>query len=263
MLKKFLKFGLCVSIFFYMANNVLCNERPDESLFWYHKGISAKTHQERLDAFEKALELYMIQYNEMKNEGKTNAFLCYNIGNCYFNLKQTGQAIYYYEIALKLLPQNALISENLKTALEKRSGAIDVKHNEIKEILLFFHYKISTRDRIRIMIWLSVAAFLFYLPAIFRQHTLSRYLSIIMFSLFGCIALSICAESYFPQYEGVVVHPAYIRKDAGDAFTPIVPDPLGEGSIVRIITPENEWLKVEIGEGKRGYIRKDDLKVII
>jgi tetratricopeptide (TPR) repeat protein len=264
MLKSWLKTGTPIAILFFLLGNAFAGDQhaPDP-LSLYHQGLSATIAEERDQAIEKALELYMIEYNQMKAGGKTNAFLCYNIGNCYFNLKQTGLAVYYYKMAVKLLPGNSIIAENLKTALEKRSGAIDVKEGGLMEDLLFFHYKTSTRTRIDTLILLSVLTLLFYGITMLKQRTLFRYLALTIFSLCLCVGISLLAEYYSPRYEGVVITPSFVRKDKGDAFSPVMTDPLGEGSIVRILSLNEEWLKVEAGEGKKGYIRKELLKVVI
>ena len=70
-------------------------------------------------------------------------------------------------------------------------------------------------------------------------------------------------EYYSPRYEGVVITPSFVRKDKGEAFAPVIPDPLGEGSIVRIISRDDDWLKVEAGDNKKGYMRQEVVKVVI
>ena len=241
----------------------LAADTTQDPLTWYHQGIAAKTHTDRIAAFEKALEGYLVQYNAMKEKGQTNAYLCYNIGNCYFNLKQLGQAIYYYKLALKLMPENERIQDNLSIALNKRVDALDIRSDTVLKTLLFFHYQLSVKNRVRLTILFSIICLLFFIPAIMRQHTLSRYLSSIAFGILLVLAVSLCVDYYSPHREGVVIIPAYARKDAGEAFMPVVSKPLGEGTIVRIISIRGEWLKVEFGEGTNGYIKRNDVKMII
>ncbi len=61
------------------------------------------------DNFNRAAELY---HQIIKEEGPS-ASLFYNLGNCYYRLKQPGRAILYYEKALKLSPADNDIRANL------------------------------------------------------------------------------------------------------------------------------------------------------
>lgn len=234
-----------------------------DPLTWYHQGIAAKTRTERIASFEKALEGYLVQYNAMKENGRTNAYLCYNIGNCYFNLKQLGQAIYYYKLALKLMPDNERMKENLSTALDKRVDALDIHTDTVIKTLLFFHYRLSVKTRVRLVILFSVMCLFFFIPAMMTQHTVSRYMSVTACGVLLVLAASLCIDYYSPHREGVVILPAYARKDAGEAFMPVVSKPLGEGTIVRIVSIRDGWLKVEFGEKTSGYIKRKYVKMII
>ena len=252
---------IVIGLFF--TNSVMANDLSDEALRFYHKGISAKTNQERTVAFEKALELYLSLYNDLKSQSKMNGMLCYNIGNCYFNLKQLGQAVYYYQLGLKLLPGNETITENLNIALNKRVNALDIEPDEITETLLFFHYKTSTSQRINYLIIFSITTSILLLLLKYRNSTSIKYFSAIAFSLVLCFSISLIVEYYLPEHKGVVIQTANIRKDRGHGFAPITSQPLGEGSIVRVLSLEGEWYQVRIKDNKKGYIKKDFLKLII
>jgi len=257
----FILFVMLAGVLF--SNALYATEKPDEALSDYHKGISAKTNHERTVAFEKALELYLTYYNDLKSQNKMNGMLCYNIGNCYFNLKQIGQAVYYYKSGLKVLPGNEMITENLTIALNKRQNYIDIEKGGILETLLFFHYKLSTSYRINYLILFSIITSMLFLMLMYRSNTSVKYLSAITSTLVLCLSLSILFEYYKPEHKGVIIQTANIRKDAGQGFAPITPKPLGEGSIVRVISLENEWYKIKIMDNKKGYIQKDFLKLII
>ena len=73
------------------------------------------------DKYEQAIELY----NKAKAEKGESSNLYYNIANCYYRLGQVGEAVLYYERALKLNPGNDDARYNLKLVNEKNSLETD------------------------------------------------------------------------------------------------------------------------------------------
>lgn len=257
---------MCIYFAFFLVlliPAVFADDRLDEALASYHSGISAKTNNERTAAFEKSLALYLSVYNDFKSEGKMNGMLCYNIGNCYFNLKQIGYAVYYYKLGLQLLPGNDMIRENLTVAIEKRHHPMDAEPRTVLETLLFFHYKMSTAKRIQGLIFFSWLTAVIILILLFQNRTLLKYLSAISFTFVVCLSLSLIFEYYHPEHKGVMIQTANARKDAGQGFAPIAPTPLGEGTLVRIIGHDEEWYQVQISGDRKGYIKKEFIKLII
>jgi tetratricopeptide (TPR) repeat protein len=245
------------------ANDNRDHDNRDQALTYYHQGISAETVGLREEAFEKALETYLSIFNRMKRDGKMNGLLCYNIGNCYFNLKQIGEAIFYYKMGLKLLPGDENIIDNLKTALAKREDAVDVKSGGVKEVLLFFHYKISPAVRINILIGFSIASALLLTALIYRKRTSILYMAGILCACVFCLFISLCVEYYLPRHIGVTVHSAKVRKDAGEGFAMITPKPLGEGSGIRVLSFNNGWYKVKLNDGRKGFVRQNHLRLVL
>lgn len=242
---------------------VFAENYETQALANYHKGISAKTNHERVVFLEKALEQYLALYNDLRLQNKMNGMLCYNIGNCYFNLKQLGQAIYYYKTALKYLPENNSIKENLKVALSEREHAMDIERSAVIETLLFFHYNISTADRITYLIVFSTIASVCFLFLMARRRISLVYISGIAIAVCLSLSASLIFEYYSPEHTGIIVQSTNIRKDAGKAFAPITSIPLGEGSIVRVLDIRDDWYYVKISDHRKGFIFKDHLKLII
>lgn len=237
-------------------------ESPDEAMNFYHQGIAAKTIGEREQAFEKALGLYIAQFNEMKQQGQMNGLLCYNIGNCYFNLEHYGEAIYYYQLGSKLLPGDEKITANLSVALAKRSNPIDVETGGLKESLLAFHYKISTAKRIDLLVGAAFLAAISLTWLLLRPNIAARYLSILSVLAVTCLSTSLGMEYYAPQHVGIIIKNADIRKGPGDNFAPITAHPVGEGSSIKVISLSEEWYQVKLNDGRRGFVQQDDLKLL-
>lgn len=234
----------------------------DQALTLYHQGIEANSIGAREQLLEEALQLYLSRFNQMKEEGKMNGWLCYNIGNCYFNLKQLGEAVYYYRLGLQLLPGNAKISDNLEVALSKRQNGVDIEPLGIKATLLFFHYRLSAATRINSLIIAALVASLFLLGLILKPNTLLRYGSILSCLVVLCLVSSLGVDYYAPRHVGVVLQPTEVRKDAGLNFAAINPAPLSPGSSIQILSLTGDWYRVKLNDGRQGYIHSQDMKVV-
>ena len=234
----------------------------DAALTFYHQGIAAKTMGAREQAFEKALSLYLGQFNQMKENDSVNGLLCYNIGNCYFNLEQNAEAILYYQMAKKLLPLNKNISANLKTALAKRENPVDIESNSIIATLLFFHFKLSAAQQINFLITTAILTALALLWLMLKRNTLVKYLAIVSGLTVTSLCLSLAASYFYPINMGILMKTTDIRRGAGDGFAPITPHPLGAGSSLKVLSLEKNWYTVELNDGKHGFLPKNNLRVI-
>jgi uncharacterized protein HemY len=68
-------------------------------------------------------------YESILKEGSTSYKLHYNLGNAYYKNNELGKAIYNYELANKLQPNNNDVKMNLKIANEKTIDKIESKEN--------------------------------------------------------------------------------------------------------------------------------------
>jgi len=234
----------------------------DEALASYHKGIAAQTIGAREQYFEKALELYLANYNQMKRQGQVNGLLCYNIGNCYFNLGQNEEAIFYYQLGKKLLPGNTKITANLAEALAKRKDAVDMESGGLLESVLFFHYKLSTAQQIKGLVGISILAALSLVWLLIRPTMTARYAAFISGFAVSCLVVSLAVKYYMPTHMGVVMKTSDVRRGAGSGFAPITGHPLGGGSSIEVISMADGWYTVKLNDGRQGFIKQENLKVV-
>ena len=78
------------------------------------KAYSNKNYKESITAYETIL-----------NEGQVSYKLYYNLGNAYYKNNELGKAIYNYELANKLQPNNKDVKTNLRIANEKTIDKIE------------------------------------------------------------------------------------------------------------------------------------------
>ncbi len=258
----------CTRTMLLIAVVVLCAGQlsaaaKESALSYYRKGVSAKTIGEREQAFEKALQLYLQVYKLREEAGSRNGWLFFNIANCYFNLGQVGEAVYYYRMALRLLPGDEKILANLNTALEKRIDAYDVEIGDMHEKVLFFHYGWGVRRRITALVIASVIASVFLLALIWKPRPQFKYPAAIASAVCLALVWSIAADYYATEHIGVIVQSAEVRQGGGEGFAPITRTPLGEGSSVRVLSHQDGWYRVRLNDSRKGFIPQDSLKVVL
>ncbi len=255
---------LIAVLLFIFVLNLTSQARAEavDALSSYHQGLAAKTIGEREQALEKALQLYLVQYNKMKENGKQNGLLNYNIGNCYFNLGQNEEAIFYYRLGSKLLPKSDKIQANLAIALAKRKNAVDLESNALLENTLIFHYKLSTNQRIHILIFFALLAATSIAWLIIKPNITIRYTAILTSLALLCLSLSIGLEYYNPKHVGILMQSADVRRGAGSEFAPITPRPFAGGSSLEVLSLMDEWYQVRINDGRKGFVPQKSIKVL-
>lgn len=238
--------------------------KAEDAGFYYQNGVEAKSIGERETNFEKALKLYMEELVALKDKNSDNGYLLYNIGNCYFNLNQLGEAILYYKQALKYLPNEENVIKNYQIACQKRVNPIDIeKSSNLMQTLLFFHFKISLNVKNIIMFALSIIALLLFILGLMTRYIYLKKLFWLSISLYFIMLGSIYFEIYHPLREGVLMKESLVYQEAGEAYASLIEKPVGEGSMVRVISFTNGWYKVQLNDGRFGYIKESILKIVL
>lgn len=90
----------------------------NETLLKAEKAYDTKEYNTAIDLYEQLLK-----------EGFTSFQLYYNLGNSYYKNGELGRAIYAYEIARKLEPDEEDVKINLSIANAKTFDKIETKEN--------------------------------------------------------------------------------------------------------------------------------------
>ena len=208
------------------------------------------------------------EYQSLADSGKASAALFYNLGNAYFKNHDIKSAILYYERAKRLAPNDEAIDFNLNLS---RSLTFD-KVEAVPELFLVTWGK-TIRDwlTVRGWAWLSIWSFIavlgFGLLFLFMRNMSVRRSSFGLSAL--CLMLSLSAFTF-----GYLQKANIERLDEAIIFAPSVsikssPDDSGnnlfilhEGAKVHIDDQIGEWCEVRIADGKKGWMRTSELKII-
>ncbi|SCA64023.1 Uncharacterized protein SCG7086_BO_00040 [Chlamydiales bacterium SCGC AG-110-P3] len=242
------------------VSSTLCADsvsRAEAALQYYREGEVATNLDQRENAFNEALAIYGELAEEFPS-GRVN----FNLGNCYFQLGEYGWASLYYHRALKSLPRDEKVKQNLALA----QGKLGLEGSSISsafESILFFHYRLSSEERWGWFSLFAVMASLGFALFVWSKRRL-YYLSATGFSLaaFAMLA-SLAASQFFGSIYGIMVHPAPLYRDAGTRYALVRQLPLPTGVRVKVldVTQEGTWLQVT-GDGVVGFVEADHVRLI-
>ena len=215
--------------------------------------------------FEKSKYSEAIRfYNEIIKEGKTSWKLHYNLGNAYFKNNQLGSAIYHYELANKLSPNNSDIKTNLSLANTKLIDKIESKDNfffaNIKgSILGLFSINGWAWLSITISTLMSISFTLFYFS---KKPSARRFLfwtGILLFTfligsmMFGFSSLNIEKK----ENNGIIL--SKVCKVINSPNSNSVSFSLHEGTKVAILEKNGEWVAIQLSNGNEGWVKRNEL----
>jgi hypothetical protein len=214
--------------------------------------------------YEKAVEFYQA----ILNQGYESAEIYYNLGNCYYRLNELGQAILSYEKALLLDPNDPDIQYNLDLANLRVIDRVELPPRFFlfdwwDDLLDYFSLTQFTRLFVVLFV-LGVISFVFYL--FLRRDIVRRYLLIIsvtfgVFSVFSGYLLYVKSRSFVNHRYGIVLSPSVTAYSAPDENSTDV-FLIHEGLKVRLNELRSEWVKIELPDGKTGWIRTKSLGII-
>lgn len=226
------------------------------------------------NGFEKGNNLYqkgkyeeaITNYESVLKSKKQSAELYFNLGNCYYKLNKVAPAIYNFEKALLLNPNDKDFLNNLKFAQK-------LQIDDIKETPKVGFNKViqdfTASNSYNKWAWIAVVfAFLFlafFVTYYFSEITLLKrtFFMGMIFMLLGII-LSISSAFFektiydndkpaivFAEIIAVKTEP---NSKATTAFT------LHEGTKVYVLESVDNFKKIELSDGKKGWITASGIK---
>lgn len=236
-----------------------------ESLF--HRGIELFNRAKELMSTDPdtSKKLYLEAaacFREIyESYGVVNGRLFYNTGNCYFLAQDIGRAILFYKKAMKLIPNDRNLRQNLSYARSKRRDKIEEEiGTRIFKILFFWHYDLSIVSKLKLfsalfgLTWL-VASLNLLLRRRMNMKWLIALLSAVSFVLF--ISLAVESVSNATRIEGVITADEVVaRKGDGLIYAKSFDQPLHSGTEFLLLEERNDWYHIELTDGRRCWIPK-------
>lgn len=226
--------------------------------------------------FQKGNEYYLAekyaeavqQYESVLTNGFESSELYYNLGNAYYKIGRLGKSILNYERALQRSPKDKNIQFNLRLVNLRVKDRIDVP----PEFLLFRWYWALVRAfSISGWAWLLTLTFLLasgliLIRLVLNPVKLQRYLrqAAITALVISVLALGLLLERQ--RLESAHSYAIIVSSSTRSLAAPQAGSTelfiVHEGTKVRVLDQDADWLKVELIDGKQGWIAAPDLEII-
>lgn len=226
-----------------------------------------------IEAAEKAYDSKkykeaVASYEKLVKDGYKSYQLYFNLGNAYYRNNELGKAIYYYELARKINPNDEDVRINLGIASAKTIDKIDSKENffitAVKTNLLS-SFTTTTWAWFTI-IALIAAALLFFIFVNSSNILIKR----ICF-LFSIVFLIAFASTYFLGYSALnakvenkfaIITSKEIKVMNEPTLSASVKFSLHEGTKIRVVENNGDWLLIKLDNGNEGWLKATDVGII-
>lgn len=214
--------------------------------------------------YKEAAELY----EGLINTGWKSSELYFNAGNSFFKLNRMGKAIYYYELARVLNPNDEDIKINLSIANNKTIDKIETRENFfINAVKTNVLQSLSTLQ----WAWLTVITlsisliclFVFFIsePVVLRKITLTLALAlIIVFGISYLLGYSATKAKNNNKFAIILISEVSVQNEPNEAGT--LKFKLHEGTKVRLIRANGDWSLIALDNGNEGWVPVKSIGVI-
>lgn len=226
--------------------------------------------------FETANQLYqkgnyneaVTAYESILSSKKQSAEVYFNLGNCYYKLNKVAPAIYNYEKALTLNPNDKDIINNLNFA--KKLTIDEIKElpkvgfeKLVRDFTANFHYNTWA--------WISVGLaclfLLFFLGYYFSELTLSKRIFfvgmfIVVFAILISVLSAIFERNHYQNERPAIVFKEMVSVKSEPKSSSSDVLELHEGTKVFVLESFDGWDKIQLTDGTEGWLEKNDIKEV-
>jgi tetratricopeptide (TPR) repeat protein len=246
-----------ITIILFFVLGVVTNSFSNDLLQKAEKAYDNKNYKEAISCYQKLI-----------NEGNRSYELYFNLGNSYYRNKELGYAIYYYELARKLNPNDQDVQINLGIAAAKTIDKIDAKENFFINAMKSNVVNVVSTDS---WAWLSVTL-AFITCILFFMFVQSQIMILkrvsFLFSIVGAIALVVV---YFfgtsalnskkeNKFAIVLLKEVKITNEPNAGAT--MKFALHEGTKVRIVEANSDWVLIKLDNGNEGWVKQSEVGII-
>ncbi len=232
--------------------------------FWGQSGFQKGNQLYQKGNYEKAI----VAYESILKSGQESSDLYYNLGNSYYKLNKAAPAIFNFEKALLLNPNDSKIINNLafahKMTVDEVVAIPKVGFSKIVEdFTMLFHYDTWA--------WLAIIAAFVFLISFLGYYLMDKVLLKRLFfssMIFLVLFIIVAFFAGFNQKEKLELErPAIVfddattvksepKSNAQDAFV------LHAGTKVYVLETFEDFKKIQLLDLKQGWIQSKSIKEI-
>ncbi len=227
------------------------------------KAYDAKDYAQAAQLYENVLKQDKVELSESER-----AELCYNLGNCFYRMKEYPRAVLNYQRALKFQPDNEDAAFNLQLTQAKLTDRFESPSEMF--FVTWFRNLLTTRSADSwghiALVTLIVALLLFVLYRVGSRTAIRKA------GFFGSIAFFVLTLAFYAfaavQQQRKSGETLFVVMGETQAYTtPSASAPkarkLNEGTTLKLTDTANErWIQVEMPDGKTVWIDKSTVEQV-
>lgn len=202
-------------------------------------------------------------FSKIAETGVRNSKLFYNLGNAYLRNDDLGQAVLWYERALKLAPDDPDLKFNHEYAISLTKDEKDDKAAPIYQILFFWKHLLSANAVQWLAIILNIISWLILTIQIIHRKKILKTANYLIMTLAIVFTLTAFYNHYEANYirQGIILPTEVsVRSGLTDNSTELFI--LHAGTKVKIEKQNKDFFRIFFSDGKIGWIKKSDVGVI-
>lgn len=210
----------------------------------------------------------IVEYNRILHAGYAGLELYYNFGNAYYKQGKLGLAIVNYERARKLDPENEDVNYNLDLA---RLATVDKIQQLPRFFLAEWLHRVSHAMSLRLLGYLAVGLYLTLIILLILRTAWKRLRTvrgIFAALVIDGVLLAVLAGMFLSRvYENETTVEAIVLAQKVDVKS--APDLAGtdvfslhEGVKVNIKDRSLSWVKIQLADGKVGWLQMNAVEII-
>lgn len=245
-------------------------------LFFMLSFFLSRANQTNTDLLQKAEKAYdqkkykdaISAYEELVKSGYKSYQLYFNLGNAYYRNNELGKAIYHYELARKLNPDDEDVRINLGIANGKTIDKINVRENFFVTVV---KSNILSTFSTGTWAWLSIISLLLACGLIFLFFINSNPILKRLVFVLGLLAVVVVFLTYSLGYSSLRAkqqnnYAIILNKEVKIMNEPnpgaVSKFTLHEGTKVNIIENNGDWLLIKIDNGNEGWVKNAVVGII-
>lgn len=207
-------------------------------------------------------------YLKIVDGGAHSAELYFNLGNAYYKLNKIAPSIYYYEKALLLAPNDSEVKNNLGYAQNMTIDAIERLPETglatiVGKVTRFFSFDQWAYLAVALMMLFVLCYIGFYYFRFSTQKRIAFISSIVaLVAMLFSVTMAYINYSEFKGDEPAIVFAEEVIVNSEpnnrnqEAFR------LHEGTKVLVVEKLKEWNKIQLADGKTGWVLSESIKLI-
>ena len=204
----------------------------------------------------------ILLYDSIISNGFESSELYYNLGNCYYKTEDWAHAIWNYEKSLSL-KKNINTIENLKLTKLKIKDKIEPLPQ-----LFYKEWWHNTSNLLSVEMWQILTLFCVWIILLVRiinrfTNTKQKY-SFHFLNILFIILLSISLSSYQENHKKnkAIIFSSSVNVNSAPTEESKNLFSLHSGTKVTILDSIGDWINIKIEDGKNGWIKKSNCRIL-